>query len=173
MASTSVPLLARGLPLDTKVNLIIGALTIVIGILSTILAWATWRLTRDRHLRRGHQSPPEESVPLQTLPASEKRLGYELALRIGRSSWSNRGNISTEFQEGVFTNFLTKHWSRKAMTPQNCNLKFRSKSNHIQFLLLAISKFYHSTLRSKHASLQHCSLIRTEHPTFNDPHTPK
>jgi hypothetical protein len=54
--STSIPLLARGLPLDTKVNLIIGALTIVIGILSTILAWATWRLTRDRRLRRGHQS---------------------------------------------------------------------------------------------------------------------
>jgi hypothetical protein len=54
--SKSIPLLARSLPLDTKVNLIIGALTIVIGILSTILAWATWRLTRDRRLRRGHQS---------------------------------------------------------------------------------------------------------------------
>jgi hypothetical protein len=96
-----MPLLARGLPLDTKVNLIIGALTIVIGILSTILAWATWRLTRDRRLRRGHQSeflhvgrgnaadlkgPSEESVPLQTLPAPEQRLGYELALRFGRSS---------------------------------------------------------------------------------------
>lgn len=129
--STSIPIFARGVPLDTRVNLIIGALTIAIGILSTILAWATWRLTRDRRVRRGHEGeflqvqrgnaadlkgPAEESVPLQTVTAPEQRLGYELALRFGRSSWSNRGNISTEFQEGVFTTFKWKHPNGKSMT---------------------------------------------------------
>jgi len=43
---------------DTKVNLIIGIFTIVTGILSTLLAWAMWRLTRDRRHRHSyrHQS---------------------------------------------------------------------------------------------------------------------
>ena len=54
-------ILTRGLSADNKVNIIIGVLTIVIGILSAILAWATWRLTWDRRLRHrlhghGHES---------------------------------------------------------------------------------------------------------------------
>lgn len=40
----------RGLSLDSKINLIIGVLTIVIGTLSAILAWATWRLTSFRRV---------------------------------------------------------------------------------------------------------------------------
>jgi hypothetical protein len=44
-------LLSRGLSLDNRINLIIGVLTIVVGILSTILAWAMWRLTDDRRRR--------------------------------------------------------------------------------------------------------------------------
>lgn len=56
--SSSPIILARGLSEDNKINLIIGILTIVIGILSSILAWATWRLTGDRRRRLGHQSQP-------------------------------------------------------------------------------------------------------------------
>ena len=57
--------LARGLSTDSDINIIIGALTIVIGILSAILAWATWRLTHDRRRRRhGHESTIDE-VPFQ------------------------------------------------------------------------------------------------------------
>jgi hypothetical protein len=53
--------LARGLSTDSDINIIIGALTIVIAILSAILAWATWRLTRDgRRRRHGHESAIDE-----------------------------------------------------------------------------------------------------------------
>ena len=49
-------LLTQGLSADNEVNIIIGVLTIAIGILSAILAWATWKLTRDRRHRHfyGH-----------------------------------------------------------------------------------------------------------------------
>lgn len=66
-------------------NLIIGILTIVIGFLSTVLAWATWKLTRDRRRRMGHMSPPIEPNELRPLAGYKLPLGYELALRIGRS----------------------------------------------------------------------------------------
>ncbi|KAF8847417.1 hypothetical protein BDZ45DRAFT_754926 [Acephala macrosclerotiorum] len=60
---------------------------IIIGVLSTLLAWATWRLSHI-HLRNRHLSHDEdaviESTPLQELPAlhtttSAHLLGYELA----------------------------------------------------------------------------------------------
>lgn len=38
----------RDLSTDNKINIIIGVLTIVIGILSAMLAWSTWRLTKER-----------------------------------------------------------------------------------------------------------------------------
>ena len=41
---------------DNKINIIIGVLTVVIGILSAIIAWATWRLSQA-HCRRIHESP--------------------------------------------------------------------------------------------------------------------
>jgi len=62
---------ASSLSTDTKVNLIIGIFTIVTGILSTLLAWAVWRLTRDRRNRyrqeHGHQSttPPQGKEVLE------------------------------------------------------------------------------------------------------------
>ncbi|KAE8451059.1 hypothetical protein EG329_004731 [Mollisiaceae sp. DMI_Dod_QoI] len=88
MDSMSNLLAKRGLSLDTRVNLIIGILTIVIGILSAILAWATWRLTDDRQRRRStrhRQSPEPESIPLQVPPPPPTPLGVEFAFRIGRS----------------------------------------------------------------------------------------
>ncbi|CZR55292.1 uncharacterized protein PAC_05179 [Phialocephala subalpina] len=84
----------RGLSLDNRINLIIGILTIIIAVLSTLLAWATWRLSHI-HLRNRHLSHDEdtiiESTPLQELPAphtttSAHLLGYELAFRIGRNA---------------------------------------------------------------------------------------
>lgn len=58
--SYSLPLLnnsaflntTRGLTVDTRINLIIGVFTIAIGILGCVLAWATWRLSGHRRLRR-------------------------------------------------------------------------------------------------------------------------
>jgi hypothetical protein len=55
--ASGMSIVTRGLSADNKVNIIIGVLIIVIGILSAVLAWATWRLTRDRrrrHQLRGH-----------------------------------------------------------------------------------------------------------------------
>ncbi|KAN0101690.1 hypothetical protein V8E51_012200 [Hyaloscypha variabilis] len=75
----------RSLTADTKINLILGIFTIVTGILSTLLAWAMWRLTRDRRRRHGHESPIIDSTPLQLHPEPRGRLGYEVALRFGRS----------------------------------------------------------------------------------------
>ena len=100
-------LLARGLSTDSDINIIIGALTIVIGILSAILAWATWRLTRDRRRQRhGHESTIDEipsqipitkpsmtslttsgppiDEPTLNIPPPGPQLGYELAVRFGR-----------------------------------------------------------------------------------------
>lgn len=42
----------RSMSIDTQINLIIGSLTIATGVLSVILAWATWRLTDDRRRER-------------------------------------------------------------------------------------------------------------------------
>ncbi|KAF8865315.1 hypothetical protein BDZ45DRAFT_796630 [Acephala macrosclerotiorum] len=89
---TSIP--PRGLSLDNRINLIIGIMTIIIGVLGTLLAWATWRLTHIHHRLRHRISHDEDAVieskPLQELPAPPKTtsahlLGYELAFRIGRS----------------------------------------------------------------------------------------
>lgn len=49
-------LLPRSLSTDTKINLIIGVLTIATGILSILLAWAMWKLAREGRQRRAHQS---------------------------------------------------------------------------------------------------------------------
>ncbi|KAH8779324.1 hypothetical protein BGZ57DRAFT_760872, partial [Hyaloscypha finlandica] len=46
----------RSISADTKVNLIIGTFTIVTGVLSTLLAWAMWKLTRAGSRRRAHES---------------------------------------------------------------------------------------------------------------------
>jgi hypothetical protein len=51
MALHTSNLESRNLSADSIMNLVIGILTIIIGILSTVLAWATWRLTRDRARR--------------------------------------------------------------------------------------------------------------------------
>jgi hypothetical protein len=63
--------LTRGLSTDNKVNVIIGVLTIVIGILSAILAWATLRLTGDRRRRHGHLS-------MSHFPTPDDRLRSEI-----------------------------------------------------------------------------------------------
>jgi hypothetical protein len=106
----------RSLSPDTKINLIIGILTILIGILSSMPAWATWRLTGNRRRRLGHESrstpiplaacqgveelppindrvltcsiqgPPIDAAPLRANPEPELLLGYEFALRFGRSA---------------------------------------------------------------------------------------
>ncbi|PMD42635.1 hypothetical protein L207DRAFT_510866 [Hyaloscypha variabilis F] len=90
MASSlaSEALFPRGLSTDTKINLIIGIFTIVTGILSTLLAWAMWRLTRDRRHRhaREHFSPTSDSGVIELLPTpagARPRLAYEVALRFG------------------------------------------------------------------------------------------
>jgi hypothetical protein len=49
-------LVSRNLAADTKVNVIIGAFTVVTGVLSTLLAWSMWRLARAGRRRRGHES---------------------------------------------------------------------------------------------------------------------
>ncbi|KAN0101689.1 hypothetical protein V8E51_012199 [Hyaloscypha variabilis] len=84
----SAALFPRGLSTDTKINLIIGIFTIVTGILSTLLAWAMWRLTRDRRHRHGreHSNPTSDSGAIELLPTPagpRPRLGYEVALRFG------------------------------------------------------------------------------------------
>ncbi|KAH8596688.1 hypothetical protein B0O99DRAFT_685683 [Bisporella sp. PMI_857] len=81
-------LLARGLSQDNKINIILGVFSTTTGILSALLAWATWRLTRDRRHRHGHESPSEQDIPLQapSRTASASALGYELAFRFGRST---------------------------------------------------------------------------------------
>jgi hypothetical protein len=56
---------ASSLSIDTKVNLIIGIFTIVTGILSTLLAWAMWRLTRDRRHRYGQGHGHQSTTPSQ------------------------------------------------------------------------------------------------------------
>lgn len=104
-------LLKRALSPDNKINITIGTLSIVIGFLSVVLAWATWKLTRDRRRRLSHMGmysylflshilqrhcarkklkvfvlgPPTDSNVFQTLATRRLPLGYELALRIGRS----------------------------------------------------------------------------------------
>jgi len=51
-----VAFLPLSLSADTKINIIIGVLTIVTGVLSTLLAWAMWKLTREARRRHGHES---------------------------------------------------------------------------------------------------------------------
>lgn len=60
----------RTLSPDTKINLIIGILAITIGILSAILAWPTWRLTRDRRRSIEHRQrrPSGENISLSPSP---------------------------------------------------------------------------------------------------------
>ncbi|KAH9220581.1 hypothetical protein DL95DRAFT_383073 [Leptodontidium sp. 2 PMI_412] len=85
LPTPTIHILPRGISADNKINIIIGVLTIVIGILSSMLAWSTWRLTRDRRRRHGHMSPAINPIPLEHIPHRLPRLGYELALRFGRS----------------------------------------------------------------------------------------
>ncbi|KAE8447477.1 hypothetical protein EG329_010750 [Mollisiaceae sp. DMI_Dod_QoI] len=79
----------RGLSADNKINIIIGVLTIVIGILSAVLTWVTWRLTKDRRRHSLPLSRTSSNVSLQSLPsrtlAPTPGVGYELTLRFGRS----------------------------------------------------------------------------------------
>ncbi|KAH9220580.1 hypothetical protein DL95DRAFT_34790 [Leptodontidium sp. 2 PMI_412] len=71
---------------DNMINIIIGVLTIVIGILSLILAWATWKLTKDRKRKLEEDtSLPTDQIQLENIERPPSRLGYELALRFGRS----------------------------------------------------------------------------------------
>ncbi|TVY59525.1 hypothetical protein LCER1_G000145 [Lachnellula cervina] len=97
-AAPSTLLTPRTLSTDNTINLIIGVLTIAVGILSTILAWAMWRLTSDGrrrvHLRSQSSSPspslsPPPSSPIELVPTQASianRNGYEVAFRIGRST---------------------------------------------------------------------------------------
>ncbi|KAH8779321.1 hypothetical protein BGZ57DRAFT_889691 [Hyaloscypha finlandica] len=73
---------SRSLSTDTKVNLIIGIFTIVIGALSTLFAWAMWRLTEDRRRRCRHESPTVDSNALQVIPEPKGRMGYEVTLKL-------------------------------------------------------------------------------------------
>lgn len=43
---------SRSLSLDNEINIIIGVLTIAIGILGVLLAWVMWRVARDPSSRR-------------------------------------------------------------------------------------------------------------------------
>ncbi|KAH8779322.1 hypothetical protein BGZ57DRAFT_952694 [Hyaloscypha finlandica] len=79
-------LLSRNLAADTKVNVIIGAFTVVTGVLSTLLAWSMWRLARAGRRRRGHESPPIDSGAIEPLPAARQQFGYEVALRFARNA---------------------------------------------------------------------------------------
>ncbi|TVY78385.1 hypothetical protein LSUE1_G006623 [Lachnellula suecica] len=93
---TTLPTITkRALSTDNKINIIIGILTLVIGILSVILAWAMWRLTSDRRRRLHSRSPSPPTSPIELLPIptmipghapGTNRLGYEVAFRIGRST---------------------------------------------------------------------------------------
>lgn len=58
----------RGLSVDNRINLIIGTLTIMIAVLSTLLAWATWRLTSDRRHRHTHHG---SEYPRPTIISSQ------------------------------------------------------------------------------------------------------
>lgn len=54
---------SRGLSQDGTINVTISVLTILIAILSAILAWATWRLTRRRgHRHRQSMSPTRLNI---------------------------------------------------------------------------------------------------------------
>jgi len=64
---------ASSLSIDTKVNLIIGIFTIVTGILSTLLAWAMWRLTRDRRDRSRQEHGHQSTTPSQGKEVLENR----------------------------------------------------------------------------------------------------
>ncbi|KAH8789897.1 hypothetical protein F5882DRAFT_401846 [Hyaloscypha sp. PMI_1271] len=76
----------RSISADTKVNLIIGIFTIVTGVLSTLLAWAMWKLTRAGSRRRAHESPTVDSGAIELMPRPRPRSqGYEVALRFGRT----------------------------------------------------------------------------------------
>ncbi|TVY19214.1 hypothetical protein LARI1_G001761 [Lachnellula arida] len=109
MAPSTI-LTPRTLSTDNTINLIIGVLTIAVGILSTILAWAMWRLTSDGRRRLHLRSPnphtnadfkqgqssspspspsPVPSSPIELVPTQASlanRNGYEVAFRIGRST---------------------------------------------------------------------------------------
>lgn len=80
----------RALSPDTTINLIIGILTLAVGLLSAILAWAMWRVSSDgrRRLRRSRSEPsPIELLPTGAVTprTGNDRLGYEVAFRVGRS----------------------------------------------------------------------------------------
>ncbi|TVY49809.1 hypothetical protein LOCC1_G000436, partial [Lachnellula occidentalis] len=89
---TAPTITPRTLSTSNIINIIIGVLSIAIGILSSILAWAMWRLTSDGRRRMHLQSPspsPLPSSPIELMPTQASmvnRNGYEVAFRIGRST---------------------------------------------------------------------------------------
>jgi F0F1-type ATP synthase delta subunit len=52
MSDLKTLLRSRDLSTSDKINLIIGILTTIIGVLSVVLAWVMWRLTNDRRRTR-------------------------------------------------------------------------------------------------------------------------
>ena len=57
--SDSKNIFARVLTTDSKVNIIIGVLAVVVAIVSAMIAWSTWRLAkRRRGLHHHHGTVP-------------------------------------------------------------------------------------------------------------------
>jgi len=86
LRASSNYILPRGISQDNKINIIIGVLTIMIGILSSILAWSTWKLTRDRRRRLGNMSRYTTFLKFALIESSYRPSCRAYALRRASSS---------------------------------------------------------------------------------------
>lgn len=86
LRASSNYILPRGISQDNKINIIIGVLTIMIGILSSILAWSTWKLTRDRRRRLGNMSRYITFLKFALIESSYRPSCRAYALRRASSS---------------------------------------------------------------------------------------
>ncbi|CAG8956855.1 hypothetical protein HYFRA_00012310 [Hymenoscyphus fraxineus] len=73
---------AQGISTETKVNIIIGVLTVLLALLSTLLAWATFRLTRYRRYQKSDCMPMEKSTPENSIYSISETCSVKTGINI-------------------------------------------------------------------------------------------